>query len=297
MAVKSFLKDNFGTDLLLGSWLFFISTLLFTIVSAVDLYYVVEDDDSYAETFLMELLLVVSVVFLFGSYVFVELSYPDKIDAMGEKLMTTDFSKASFWERYFTGTDFLVMAWAFTIAFGIMFIYPFWGLATGEVSTELCVVFIAVLVISMTVFVIFLVSCFPENMLLNDGAGSSIVYDLFCGCCNVQFLKTHFGTDFLCAMWGIMFFAVVSVIAAIYSMVEDASSGVNIVQLIACLMFFVGSLLMVKASYPNCMKSDWSWRMLTCQPESGEELYSGPPDNRGAGGDREEPTETTKLLV
>jgi hypothetical protein len=296
---ESFLRRHLGTDLLLGSWLFLISTILFAVVTAIQLAKVtnVNDDDDYyvdstANVFLYSLLLVVSIVFTYGSYIFVVLAYPENIDKMVTTLMTMDLTTLSMWEKYFTATDFLWMSWMFAFAFCLLFIYPIWGLATGAVSVADSIVFIAVLVICLFVFVVFIASCLPENMLANQGQGSSIVFDLLCGCCGSKkegaFLYTHFGTDFLCAMWGIMFFALCSIIASIYSLSLKPNDSVDITQFIACVLFLAGSVLMLLASYPNQMKSDKCWRFLT-----GDNTEQRGTENK----DDRVPDESSRLLV
>jgi hypothetical protein len=50
---------------------------------------------------------------------------------------------------------------------------------------------------------------------------------------------------------------------AIYMVALDPDA-VNIIQLVPCILFFLGADLMVVAMHPNMMKSDYCWRLVTC---------------------------------
>jgi hypothetical protein len=309
MVEESFLKRHLGTDLLLGSWLFLLSTVFFAVVTAIQLYKVTDTDtiiwniastaddnddvddyytDSAENLWLYALILVVSVVFIGGSYVFLRLAYPENIDKMVTTLTTVDVTTLSVWEKYFTA-NFLWMSWIFAFAF-LLFIYPTWGVATIAESLAYGEVLIAVWLACLLVFVVFIAFHLPENMLATQGHGSSMVFDIMCSCCCAKeegaFMCTHFGTDFLCAMWAIMAFAFCSIVASIYSLSKDSNDIENIIQFVACNLFLAGSILMLWASYPDQMKSDRSWRFLVCNYEFDVE----DKDNRT-------PNESTRLLA
>jgi hypothetical protein len=308
--VGSFLKYHFGTDLLLSSWLFLLSSILFVIFAILEMVYA----SDYAYLVLFAVVLVVTLVFTVGSYIFLLLSYPDAVDEMMGALILLDMDKLTFTERYFTGNYFLIMAWIFLLAYCIMFAYPIWAMIDGALTIEYGIIFIVLLLACMPVLIIFVVACFPHNLIHNNGAGSSHVYDFLFHCCfECDTIQYHFGTDMLMAVWGFWIFAMISVIVSIAFVAFDPT-GINIFQLVACVIFFVGVDLMLIAVHPGKLKSDVSWRVLTCRCFEKPTGYTGYGDSNGTttivltdrqdveegeesfGGDSVPASETTSLL-
>jgi uncharacterized membrane protein len=207
MTCYSFFKRHFGTDLLIASWLFLISSFIFVIG---DMLLLAEADDTFYIV-LYAIVLVACVVFTYGSFVFLELSYPEKLDDMIERMILMDLDKLTFWEEYFIGNDFLVMAWLFFFAYMILFVFPIWAMANGSLSVEYGFIFIGCLLVFLPVFCLFIVACFPHNLIDNNGTGSSMVFDNTIGrCCKLDWLHTHFGSDLLLAVWGFFLIATLS---------------------------------------------------------------------------------------
>ena len=150
------------------------------------------------------------------------------------KIAHEDVSKLSFLERYFTGSDFLIATWMFLLCGLPLFGYTGYILADDSGSLfgwELLVGSVGYVAI-LSVWVI---ASMPENLVANDGRGSSHFFDyvfqpycfpLFCCygvccrcCCNstdLAFWKVHLGTDMLAGGWLFFLMAALLMPYAIY---------------------------------------------------------------------------------
>jgi hypothetical protein len=112
----SFWHTHFGTDMLLSTWLMVISSCFYEILSL--LYCLrnarstdTDDESNYAVAY-DAIIFVSATTFLFASCMFLHISYPENYRELMEKLATTDISKMSFTERYFTANSLLIATWS-----------------------------------------------------------------------------------------------------------------------------------------------------------------------------------------
>jgi hypothetical protein len=95
-----FYRYHFGTDLLIASWLFLVSTVLWVAMESDSL------SSDHIHRFIVafndECTLACAVLFLIGSIYFVFMSYPEEVAKM-ETLLQRDVNELTFNERYFTG--------------------------------------------------------------------------------------------------------------------------------------------------------------------------------------------------
>jgi len=162
----AFWKYHFGTDMLIASWFFLASSVLFV---AMEVDAIMEDPDTNTDiTVSYYCGFAVSILYLFGSVYFVWLSYPEEMARMEKQIATEDASTLTFSERYFTGSDMLIATWFFlacgfpylVYAFFMMFHCPTnW---IGWVAFLGCGVYAAVLAV-------WVIAAMPENLQQNGG--------------------------------------------------------------------------------------------------------------------------------
>ena len=109
----------------------------------------------------------------------------------------------------------LVATWSFALATTPIAVYGFY--AVFSYPTYIYgYVFLAVAAFSFGCLLIWIVAAMPENMIANEGTGSTLFYDIFfesdsrsccCSLCNgvlKKSMKTHAHSDMLFGMWGFM---------------------------------------------------------------------------------------------
>ena len=212
---------------------------------------------------------VVSIIFLVGTAIFVDVSYPESIAALMEDLLATDIKSLTFMQRYFTGNLFVYMMWVFIVATALYFIIPIYGLASGYMSTVDAVSYFLLLFLFELLIGFWLVAVLPENMVKNNFQGSSYFFDSCCCCCcrTSAFFKTHFGSDFLAATWMITIATIVAFGYSVYSLIQYPTDNTVIVTFTASILMLLGTLLMTYASYPTdvAFGTSLGWHILTCQ--------------------------------
>jgi hypothetical protein len=269
-------KLHLGTDILLSSWCFIISTSFFVIIPVHDL--IIEDNISVNETFYYTTYIISSVLSLFGSIAFLSFSYPDAMEAMINEVMNQDLEKMTFLEKYFIGNKLLWMTWFFNLAFVPLLIYYIWAMIVGYLTGVNAVFTVLGVFITCAALFLWVVACFPENLVKNDGLGSTYFVDymeqcgLFCG--NEQFWRDNMSGDFLAGSW---IFFVISLayfpVTAVFFF-EDPTNMDAIMYLIAVILLVIGSGLFVHASYPGNISSDLSWRIMTCTYDGTPRLFT-----------------------
>lgn len=154
-ASKWSLRYHFGTDMLIASWLFLLSSLLWVVVESLAIS--TNTSHRFATTFSDWNTLTAAVLFLLGSIWFVRLSYPSEMVKMMKKMEILAAKDAagelSWMEKYVTGTDFLLVTWSFAFAFvpflinGLYDIFTEPGEAYGYIYTLVMFFFIGFMLV------------------------------------------------------------------------------------------------------------------------------------------------------
>ena len=240
--MSKFLKTHLGTDILVGSWLFLIFSIEYfalELIFCLQAQYV-DDETTDMNDYTS---LTSSIAFVVGSVYFVYFSYPEQMATMYD-VTPEKVAKMSWVERTFTANEILKATWLFLLAIIPYFVdaiyltvdYP------GEFIGYVYMLALAVVVLGLYVWVM---SCMPENMIANEGRGSSIVYDSilskFCCCCDCcNCCKKHLGTDFLFGLWFFMVFNVIFLTyGVLYVVAISATSYVGWMWLTMALGFTV----------------------------------------------------------
>lgn len=311
-----FWKFHFGTDMLMASWLFIISSLFGT-------GYII--DVMVTETGVHELyvrlahwaVFATSVLFLMGCVCFLYVSYPSEMNKMMQDLerIARDPDSLTWTERYFTGTDMIIAVWFFYWAvlpfmvFGIYMIVAYPSSYVGYMYLGACVFYFVV----MSVWVI---GALPLNMIQNDMQGTSYFYDYVfkpaldngCGwcccclfCCGVQcgdsesfdkVLKPHMGSDLLAGMYIFLLLAIFTAIYGILQIFTDFTSLLAWLVFGSGTAFALGMALATYAMYPENMNSAIGWEILTTC--SIQERHLGGDDAEA--GSSTSPTATSPLI-
>jgi len=98
---SKFYRYHFGTDFLVGSWLFVLSSAMWVGMEADDI--ATEHVHRFAVAFNHVCTMVCAILFLLGSCYFVYMSYPEEMARMMAQISHEDVSQLSWAQRYFTG--------------------------------------------------------------------------------------------------------------------------------------------------------------------------------------------------
>lgn len=266
---KDFVKTHFGTDFLISSWLFVVSTVLYVSVLAFEFGMGMYDGSAADVTWSYFALLIAGIFYLIGSIIFLIVSYPETFQQLMVDAQTVDIKKLSCTEKYFTGNILLTATWLFFIPTFVYIVYPVWSYVDGTISAGLLALYLIAIFFLLCLTFVWVLACFPENMQSNDGQGSSVFFDALCciDCCcdDKQFLKRHFGSDFLAGAWIFAVVATFSVIACIYTICLSPTSALYWTFFTSALLFALGFYLLVYASYPENMGSTLVYDKLCCK--------------------------------
>ena len=249
-----------GTDMLVASWLFAISSVLY-LALIVEL---IIDDGSRAGE-IVELnnyaQLVSAILFFFGSCYFVYVSYPEAVEKAWGEMQATDLSNMSWLQRYFTGNDFLKATWFFCLA-STPYLVDAINIIAVEPGSYVGYAFFVGVSIYFMALSIWVLGCMPENMVANDGRGSSLFFDYIFSnlcCCTFsckpeEFWRKHFGADFLAGSWIFFICSACSVPISIFEVISSSGADPYYWLMLAMTVgFTAGAGLFVVTSYPENM--------------------------------------------
>lgn len=266
---REFWIRHFGTDSLVAGYMFLIGGTAYMFQTILHLSRLLStytpETDAIAKSVLAHSIsnTFAGVMIFFASIYFIKLSYPEVAMLMMYHVMIKDPDTMSFTERYFTANEMLIALWLMTGSF----IAPVLFVALYElfVLRMLQKGFLDMFIFIMSVIfgVLFMVPVMPEFMRANNGAGTTYFFDTFWISLlrlkedeeRYSFWKKHVGTDMLVMTWT---FAVVSVppclavIPLIVLKPYDVSTWLIILIIIPT---GIGSLLFVRASYPETMNT------------------------------------------
>lgn len=269
---EQFWKYHVGTDLLLASWLFLLSAILF-VAMEVDL--IVNNPNASTDLkFQFWSALVSAVLFLIGSIFFVWLSYPSEQVKMHRILALEDLSALTWTEKYFTGTDMLIATWCFLLCATPVLVYALYTIAfwphlwVGYFFLVGCVGYFIIVGV-------WVVGSMPTNMQMNEGRGSSFFFDLFfkpvlmdrccCCCCRDDaWWRRHLGSDALAGAWLFFLCAVALLPYSFYFAIWEPKQMYTWLTFGSIVGFVVGAALIVYVSYPERDGSRLVWNALTC---------------------------------
>ena len=257
---KNFWQKHFGTDMLVASWLFILFSVEYLAVAILYLYdgYNNFTDDTASDwtsyVFYYWAQLIAALGYLVGSCFFLTFSYPESFSEMF-KISEETISNMTPLEKYVTGTSFLQGLWYFILS-SLPYVVACVFAMIQEPSSYFGYMMLGVCVVMFSIMGIWLVACFPENMIANNGIGSSHVYDKFlskvCGGCD-SFFKVHAASDFLVGSW---LFTMVSALGAVGTLgfiADEPSNPLPWLLFTMSLGFTVGTYLFAYTAYPENM--------------------------------------------
>lgn len=266
------LELHLGTDLLISAWLMFISALIgFAVLCNILLEAIIK---GVSDTSLIyySMLFCSGFIYAMAGYVFVIASYEENFVAI-DLTKFKSVKEMTLFERYFTGNNLLCMAWLLLLATLPCFSFPFCQYAAGDMSDFVFIFSLCCLIFGIFVLILFVISCLPENMILNNGNGSSYVHNLclsiytgICASSKRENLSSEYKIgDFLIVTWIIAIGSVFSVPVCIYITIIDTAL-MQILMLISDVLFAVGSCLFVYTIYPENSNVSivWYWLCGCC---------------------------------
>ena len=282
-----FWKRHFGTDALVGSYLFLFSSIVYLAYAV----YLVLTDTSTTMTAVMSWGNLTSATgFFVGSVYFCKLSYPEVGVAMVTRALREDASKMSWTTKYFTHNEMLIAIWGFQLGFAPYFVIAAFYAYYGDYFAAAAYGVSTVLLMGLMCF--WLVAAMPHNMQRNGGQGSSYFYDAVC-CCprrgspSEAFWRTHLGSDFLAGSWIFCVAGVLATLGVLAAVWEDPDSLVAWCVFLSTAPFGVGSVLFVRSAYPSTANSS-----ICCGPLSYDE-----EDHRDAGWTTPDANQKAPLLA
>ena len=202
-----------------------------------------------------------SIAFVLGSVYFVYFSYPEQMAKM-YNVTPESVARMSWTERNFTGNEMLKATWLFLLAI-IPYCVDAVYLTIDYPTSAIGYAYMLGLVVVIAGLYVWVISCKPENMIANEGRGSSFVHDNFvakCCCCCAEVWKRHLGSDFLFGLWFFMAFNVFFLsYALLYVTAISASSYIGWMWLTMAIGFTVGTYLFILSSYPENMQTSYFW--------------------------------------
>ncbi len=285
---REFWMRHFGTDALVSSYLFLVSSVAYNMVcirnlQREELYSAQTPPYQLAHSFANSF---ASIFFTLGSVYFIKLSYPETTMLLAYHAVTRDPNTMSFMERYFTANEMLIALWLFSAAFivplTIVALYELFFLhEIGRGILDLVSILIATPLVG-----VLNIAAMPDCMRMNNGQGSSFFFDHFwvnllrlndgegesgagtgknadserspssenSNSSRRAFWLKHLGNDGIAGAW---IFAVLGVVGGIgvTALVIFESSVKNWLIFWTTMPFSIGSLLLVRASYPDTMNS------------------------------------------
>ena len=244
--------------------------------------------------------LLASIIYIVAMVLFLTVSYPDAYDKFMYETVNADVNKMTFMERYITGNMLLIASWLIFFATLPIIVYPCWAMAEGDLAYLTGSIYLITVFFILVFLIFFTVACFPENLKLNGGRGSSMLYDaLFsCPCCDTfcccvggrEWLQTHFGNDLLTSLWLIVFGSVLCLALACYYVAVNPTLLVSYMWLLSSLFFTIGAYLFVYTFYPENYGSTICFDLLTCSKSERrvQPNYWDPVGQRNADDDEEE---------
>jgi hypothetical protein len=268
----AFWKYHMGTDMLVASWLFVVGSA-FWVWLCVDV--VVFDHTRYfAYAFDNYLTLTSSVLFLIGSVYFVKLSYPEAMQQMMEDLAQQGGKEQAgtltFTEKYFTGTDMTIALWFFNFATLPFLVYGLY-LIGADPSSYYGYVYTIGVGFAFAAMFFWLYASLPENILANEGQGSTVVFDKWiagspsccCGCFQ-SFVEKHCKSDMLFGMWIFTVGTCLGVPYAFYLVAVEPTVYSAWLEFGLIISFAIGMVAMTYTSYPENFNSTLCYDVLTC---------------------------------
>lgn len=309
----AFWRRHFGTDALVGSWLFLISSAVYLGLGVVLV------EEAWGGTASAQINAWVNAFsglgFTLGSIYFIILSYPEVMMVTMMRSLRVKTATLSWRERFFTANEMLLATWCFLLAMlPYLVLAGYYAYAGAWVAASAW--FLGTLLM-MACVAVWVIASMPDNMQENQGLGSSYFFDaLVRGCCclplpekerekraraaqhsedhavhNVSasarrreaYLMRHLGNDFLAGTW---LFLAIAALGTLFSLVLLYYAPTSVM---AWLFFFsiapfaAGSLLFIRASYPEYMNESiccgkLSWPPRRAQGDDGGEDGGDPAD-------------------
>ena len=245
-----------------SSWLFFFSNCLYIIACILPFFHEYAGPHSVfnAEVGIGYAIItsISSLLFMDGSIYFVRLSYPENFLRMMEKLASNSEDQSiSCLNRYFDSDSVLRPFSTMFLGTCVLFIYPFYGLAIGELTLVNFAVSVAAASFFVWFFIFWLNSY--RNVNKNNGEGTKYVYDCvvcfaFGFCFRKSSLRMHLAPDPLASAW--IFSAICTILfIGCVMYIAISVSWLTILGISSCLPLMVGSYLLLYSTYPGNMTS------------------------------------------
>jgi hypothetical protein len=268
-----FWKRHFGTDALVASYLFLISSLISIFLTVYFLQVSVAALPMAITPLAHEIALskiahkfsycISTGLFTIASLYFVKLSYPETTMLMAYHAVMTDPNTMTFTERYFTANEMLIAVWLIIFAFALplCFVILYEVFCLSQVHTAFTDMIIIVIVSLLNG--VLGVAAMPDAMRANNGRGSSFFFDyvwspLFCLKRRDEaksYWSKHLGNDGMAGGWIMAFFGIAGGIAVIPPVVLHPNSALAWLVFWSTIPFSIGSVLFLRAAYPETMNS------------------------------------------
>lgn len=228
--------------------------------------------------------LISSLIYTVASYIFLIVSYEESFNDAVIASKVVSCNEMSCTERYFSGNNLLLMCWYLLFGTLPLFYAPISAYEANVISSQDFIFYMSFFSFGILVLILWIVACFPENMLKNDGKGSSYVEDglvyLFgCYCCRKPAPpRKDILSDFLLVSWIIAIGSLFTVIGAAVLIFLKPDEVTAYFWLVSAILFCVGSFLFLHASYPQNAKSRLFWKAICCEPTA-----KGLPDDERDG--------------
>ena len=298
---RAFWVRHLGTDMLVSSYLYLISDIVYIFLCLYILSMSLSNADAadpskiahgIANSF-------VAILFTLADVYFIKLSYPETSMIMAYRAMTKDPNTMTFTQRYFTANEMLVAFWIITGAVVIpnFLVAVFEAIVLHEAkraTIDFLTIFAALPFIG-----VLNVSVMPDAMRANNGRGSSFIFDGFWAPIlglkgrtvsedRVIFWTKHLGSDMLAGAWIFAVLGVLGGVAVVPLVATNSHSAMAWLGFWSTIPFSVGSLLMLRGSCPENMNSS----VCFSTDGSAAEL-----DKNGPGDTVQESSEETPLLA
>lgn len=276
-AEDGFMRVHFGTDMLVASWLYLITTIIATIVAFLYLLQCVREDRS--DEFLIVIYAVETAslfLYVIGCEVMLLMSYPENFMQMMSDIGTTDSQQLTWLEANVTGNYLLAISWSFLLGTVVLLIIPIYGMALQDMSILEGLVSIVLIGFLSVLLGLWMHSCRPDQMAENKGRGSSYFYDYLCccrDCCNScvgsctsqdHFSERYAGSDFVVGSWAVFVVAVFSMGYTIYLVAVHRFDVLDFVWLGSSFGFLLASYLFAISVMPGNAMANAVWVYCCC---------------------------------
>jgi len=261
---KAFWMRHFGTDALVSAYLYLWSSVAYTLVTINSFKTSLTTADSIQQAHSLANV-AAAIMYAVGSAYFIKMSYPETTMLMFYRVMTRDPNDMTFVQRYFTANEMLIALWLFSAAWfaplSIVALYELFILSKyHQASLDMLT-----LIAAVPFMVIFNAPAMPDLMRANNGRGTSYLFDKVCVpllCLNrdesrLEFYRTHLGSDGLATVWVFAVLGVVGGVAVIPLVIMHFRSHEAWILFWTTIPFTLGSLLMVRSSYPETMNTSF----------------------------------------